>query len=461
MTGLKDPGSFKDPSGFVFFSSGVTFRQVNKIYKEHYDHLLNSGLYSDLVALNLLIPHEELDIKLAFSNKAYKIIKPAPVSFLSYPYEWCFSQLKDAALVTLAIQKKALSLGMILKDASAYNIQFVSGRPLFVDTLSFEKYQEGQPWVAYRQFCENFLAPLALMRYKDLKLNQLFRVYLDGVPLEVASSFLPWHTRLNFSLLSHLHLHARSKTYFADRTVNVKEYKVSRHSLEGIIDNLERTIASLKIQLPETEWASYYEKTNYSSSAFLHKKQIIEGFLREIKPKVIWDLGANIGVFSRVASRRGIQTISFDGDPVAVEKNYRESVAKNERNILPLLVDLTNPSPSLGWENQERMSLLERGPADAVLALALVHHLAISNNLPFERIAQFLGKICRFLMIEFIPKEDSQVQKLLATREDIFSDYKKSLFEKEFKRYFKIKRVVKIKGSGRIIYLMQKCERVI
>jgi len=203
MNSVTIPSSFRDPSGVLFVRDGSIFRQVNTIYKDNYDHLMNSGIYETLVADKLLIPHEEVDIEGVNPDLAYKIIKPELIPFISYPYEWSFSQLKDAALATLRIQKRSVDFGMSLKDCSAYNIQFRNGKPVFIDTLSFEKYHEGQPWVAYRQFCQHFLAPLALMSCRDVRLNQLLRVYIDGVPLDLASSLLPFRTRFVFSLLSH------------------------------------------------------------------------------------------------------------------------------------------------------------------------------------------------------------------------------------------------------------------
>jgi len=456
MTNKKLSSSFRDPSGFLFFRDGLVYRQVNTVYKENYDYLINSGLYETLVDGELLISHGEVDIEYARSDRAYKIIKPELILFISYPYEWCFSQLKDAALTTLKIQKKSLDFGMSLKDCSAYNIQFRKGKPVFIDTLSFEKYREGQPWVAYRQFCQHFLAPLALMSYKDIRLNQLFRIYIDGVPLDLSNSLLPFRTRFVFSLLSHIHLHAKSQKYFADKTVNTSSHKMGRLSLLGLIDSLESAVNKLKWQPQGTEWADYYKDTNYSSNALHHKKQLVSEFLDKINPKIVWDLGANVGIFSRIASDKGIQTISFDIDPAAVEKNYLECVRKGETNILPLLLDLTNPSPSIGWENKERMSLFERGPADTGLTLALIHHLAISNNLLLNKIADFFNRICKSLIIEFVPKSDSQVQRLLTTREDIFPDYTQRVFESEFRKYFTIQSSGEIRDSKRTLYLMRR-----
>ncbi len=450
--------SFRDKNGIVFSRRSVLYRQINLEYKENYDFLLDSGLYNVLVGKKLLIPHAEADIGLAIADKAYKIIKPEPIPFISYPYEWCFSQLKEAALSTLKIQKIALGLGMSLKDCSAYNIQFRQCRPVLIDTLSFERYREASPWVAYRQFCQHFLAPLALMSYKDARLSQLLRIYIDGIPLDLASSLLPLHSRLKFSLLSHLHFHARSQIFFAHKDLARKnsEYGMSKFKLLALIDSLESAIKGLNWQCKDASWSDYYADTNYSHAAFDHKKQIIAELLKKAAPGSVWDLGANIGLFSRIAGEQGAQTISFDADHAAVEKNYLNCIRESNLNILPLVMDLTNPSPGLGWKNQERMSLLERSPADAVLALALIHHLTVANNLPFDMIANFFSDICNFLVIEFVPKNDSQVQKLLSIRQDIFSEYTQPCFEVEFKKYFTIQDRVKIRDSERVIYLMRR-----
>lgn len=230
---------------------------------------------------------------------------------------------------------------------------------------------------------------------------------------------------------------------------------MSRLSFRGLIDNLESAVRGLKWRPQGTEWADYYESTNYPSDALQHKKQIVLEFLGEIKPESVWDLGANVGIFSRIASDKGIPTLSFDADHAAVERNYLQCVEKDETHILPLLLDLTNPSPSIGWENQERVSLLDRGPADTLLALALIHHLAISNNLPLDRLSGFFSGICDSLIIEFVPKSDSQVQRLLSTREDIFPDYTRRNFEDTFGSQFAIRGSATIRGTQRTLYLME------
>jgi hypothetical protein len=453
-----NPASFRDPSGFIFTHEGVLYRQVQNSYAQHYDFLIQSGLYENLVSAGFLIPHEEAPLSIAQTDSAYKILKPELIPFISYPYEWTFSQLKDAAMLTLQVQKRALKKGMVLKDSSSFNIQFLRGKPVLIDTLSFERYEEGAPWIAYRQFCQHFLAPLALMSKKDVRLNHLFKIYIDGVPLDLASELLPFKTRLSPSLGTHIHFHAKSQKRYADKPVVKKNYRISPFQLRALIDSLESAIRSLEWKPEGTEWGSYYESTNYSQTATDQKKSIVESYLKETGARTLWDLGANTGIFSRIGSNSGIETISFDVDPAAVEKNYREMKLHKETHLLPLLNDLTNPSPAIGFENKERMSLEERGPADAAFALALVHHLAISNNLPLRRIAEYFSRLCKWLIIEFVPKNDSQVQRLLATREDIFPDYVQTAFEKEFSQYFHLRQSTKITDSERTLYLMEKIE---
>jgi len=450
------PGSFRDPSGFLFLRGGSLYRQVNTYYKDDYERLMGSGLYKELAGCGLLIPHEEIGAEALVPGQAYKVIRPEPVPFVSYPYEWCFSQLKDAALATLEIQKAALRFGMSLKDCSAYNIQFTRGKPVLVDTLSFEYYVEGRPWVAYRQFCQHFLAPLALMSRKDIRLSQLLRVYIDGIPLDLASALLPYASRFSFSLLAHIHFHAQAQVRLSAVQAQKPTGRVGRLSFMGLIESLESAVKGLKWQAQGTEWSEYYQDTNYSPDGFQQKKDIISGFLGKIGPKTVWDLGSNVGIFSRIASRSAAFTVSFDIDPAVVEKNYLGCIKEGEENVLPLLLDLANPTPGIGWNNKERMSFFERGPVDMVFALALVHHLAISNNLPFDRIADFFAKICSWLVIEFVPKEDSQVQRILGVRDDIFLEYDQQSFEREFRKHFEIQDSIKIKDSKRTLYLMKK-----
>jgi len=254
----------------------------------------------------------------------------------------------------------------------------------------------------------------------------------------------------------HIHLHAKAVKHYANKVGNERKGRITRLSFMGLVDSLESTVRRLKWKAKGTQWGDYYEDVNYSSEGLQHKKQIVSDFLDRINPNTVWDFGANIGLFSRIAADKGIRVISLDIDPAAVEKNYLQCIEKGETRILPLLFDLTNPSPGIGWENKERASLFERGPADTVFVLALIHHLAISNNLPFDKIVNLFRTMCNSLIIEFVPKEDSQIKRLLSTREDIFPDYTQKSFEDEFGKYFSIHSCVKIKDSGRILYLMER-----
>jgi ribosomal protein L11 methylase PrmA len=446
--------SFRDPSGFVFRRGGQLFRQVNAAYQSNYAEAVRSGLYDELTGGGLLVAHREVDEPPHDPSSAYKVLEPELIPFVSYPYEWCFGQLKDAALLTLDIQLLALRRGMTLKDASAYNVQFRGSRPVFIDTLSFEAYEEGRPWVAYRQFCRHFLAPLALMARVDVRLGRLLRSNLDGIPLDLASRLLPASTVLNLGLMIHIHLHARAQRAFGGGSSRPRAGRVGRTSLLGLLDTLRSAIRRLDWSPGGTEWADYYEATNYSASAGDEKGRLVEAFLEQCTPATVWDLGANTGRYSRLAGGRGIDTIAFDIDPACVERNYREAKRLGDRRVLPLLLDATDPSPPLGWENRERMAIFERGPADLVLALALVHHLAIGGNVPLPRVADFFGRIARRLVIEFVPKSDSQVRRLLAAREDIFPGYDRGSFEDGFSRNFTIDRAEPIAESERTLYLM-------
>ena len=244
-----EASSFRDPDGFIFFIGSDLFRQINKTSRQNFDFLTDSGLYQRLTEDKLLITHKLAPKKIALSKNACKIIKPQIIPFLSYPYEWSFTQLKDAALLTLKIQETALKYNMSLKDASAYNVQFIGCNPIFIDTLSFEKYKEGQPWIAYRQFCQHFLAPLALMAKKELRLNLLLRDFIDGIPLSLASRLLPPATKLNFSLLAHIHLHALNQKRMADKKIDKTKFKMTKFQMVSFIGNLRSAVENLNKEI--------------------------------------------------------------------------------------------------------------------------------------------------------------------------------------------------------------------
>ncbi|MDA7915946.1 SAM-dependent methyltransferase [Verrucomicrobia bacterium] len=454
----QEASSFRDPSGHLFHQNGILYRQVNQRYSDDYNLLKSSGLYDSLVKTGSLIPHEEfspIDLEISDSS-AWKVLKPEFIPFISYPYEWAFDFYKEAALCTLQIQEKALDHGMTLKDASAYNIQFHLGKATFIDTLSFSKYEEGTPWVAYKQYCQHFLAPLTLMSKIGLDSGLMMRDFIDGIPLDLTCRMLPFKTRLSLGLLMHLFLHAGSQSKHADNKRSAQSTKVSLHSLKGMIDSLKNTIT--KLELPKalrSEWSNYDQTHNYTSTAHDEKARLVEDYLKQVSPDTVWDIGANTGDYSRIACQHSKLTVGFDIDPLCVQMLFHSVKQQKQTNLLPVTMNFANPSPGLGWAGEERASLASRGPADLLMALAVVHHLAIVNNVPLDRIARYFSELGKHLIIEWVPKSDSQIQLMLKNREDIFHSYNEEDFEKHFSNYFTIERKELIRESQRHLYLMK------
>lgn len=492
----KHPASFRDNAGGIFisenqngtgnidgasFSDRRIYRYINFSYRDDYDALMESGLYDKLTKDGLMVSHEEKnpeDFGFSASCQVYKVISPRFVPFISYPYEWCFSQLKDAALLTLGIQLEALGRGMTLKDASAYNVQFLDGKPVFIDTLSFEKYADGSTWEAYGQFCRHFLAPLAVMAYGDARLHKLPAAYIDGLPLDMACGLLPLKSRLNTGLLMHLYLNARvnkkaeasdggrkmeSGRYCGSRSGGTARRFMPRERLVSLTEHLRGSVEKLRYGSGVRgggSWKGYYSFTNYSDLAFKNKTEIVAEYLKKCdKNGRIVDIGANNGLFSRIAAETLPESIvvSSDMDFDAVEENYGILKSRGVKNIYPLISDITNPAPAVGWANSERESFLTRiSGFDVAVALALIHHISLTNNVPFEKTASLFAGAAAYLIIEWVPKEDSQTQKILSDKEDIFPDYDISHFEKVFSRFFDIMEKRVIERTERTMYLMKR-----
>jgi hypothetical protein len=449
----RHPGSFRDPAGHVFVSDGTLYRQIEPAGRDAYQRLMQSGLYDALVRDALLVPHQELGA--SPDHPGATLIRPERVPMVSYPYEWCFSQLRAAALATLRVARRALTFGMTLKDASAYNIQFLRGRPVLIDTLSFEPAAPG-PWVAYRQFCQHFYAPLLLWSATDPRLARLPLAFIDGVPLSLASTLLPRRSWMKPGPLFHVHMHAAAERKFSSRSAGTPETArpAARGNTEALIDSLESAVTATQ-WTPRSEWASYYaDQPSYAPDAFARKVDLVTGWLDRLRPATVWDVGANTGQFSKVAVRQGAHAVALDSDPACVETLYRDSRAEGLDNLLPLVADLANPSPAIGWANAERQTLDQRGPADLVLALALVHHLAIGNNVPLPSIADYFARLGRRLVIEFVPKSDAMVRGMLASRADVFEHYSADGFERAFGARFAIEQRAAIPASDRLLYLM-------
>ena len=297
------------------------------------------------------------------------------------------------------------------------------------------------------------------MAKRDLRLGTLSTQHLDGVPLDLAAKLLPSDTKYSLGLAAHIHLHARSQLRNADThtpKATSSKPRISKMNLIALVGSLENTIKNLSLPPQKTEWGEYYSDTNYSSEAAMNKKKIIEGWLKKIKPKSIWDAGANDATFSRLGSQAGIPTLATDIDPIAIEHAYQQAKKGGDTHLLPLIIDLTNPSPAIGWGNTERDSFLSRTHVDVTLALAFIHHLCIANNLPLERVAQLFAEHSEYLIIEFVPKEDSNAQRLLAAREDIFPTYTKAGFEKAFEQFFTRVEKKSVGESLRTLYLLKR-----
>lgn len=451
---IKHPASYRDPSGFIYMHDGKLYRQVNKVYSSHFDFLMSSGLYQKLVDEELLLPHSILQENFNNHPDWYTTLQPAYIPFISYPYEWCFDMLKNAALLTLQLLKKSLRFGMILKDASAYNIQWHKDKLVFIDSLSFEKYEEGKPWIAYRQFCEQFLAPLLITHYNSVPLQPLFLAYPDGMPVNICAQLLPGRSKL--SLYTYLHIHLHSRVSKKQKTENNKELFFSKTKLLNLLNSLESLVKALHQKEEKSTWSGYYKEVEGRNDYLQQKKEIIINWLENSTAKTAVDLGANEGEFSSLLSNKNIQTIATDFDPFCINHLYKAVINKKVPPLLPLVIDLANPSPANGVNNTERTSFINRTSVDLALALALIHHLSIGKNIPFKMVAEFFHSICFTLIIEFVPKQDEKIKLMLQQKKDIYNWYTEENFINEFSSYFNIIKKQAIAGTERVLYLMEK-----
>ena len=459
-----DPASFRDPAGFVFRRDGILYRQIQPPAAADWAAFLSSGLHARLVADRLLVEHADVSPGEAALPDAVAVIRPRVLELISYPYEWSFTQLQEAALLTLDLQSRALDAGMRLRDASAYNVQFESGYPIFIDSLSFEVAPDTEPWPAYRQFCEHFLAPLALMALRDVRCGLLLRDFIDGIPLDLAAGLLPWKSRFNLGLSAHIHLHARAQRRAAGETRPAanggRVGRVSATGQRALLDSLRRTVSGLRVE-PAGHWADYASTTSYSDAATASKGEIVRSMLVLARGRTVWDLGANTGVYSALATQTGYRVVAFDQDASSVEAHWRHVRGVRNPAILPLVMDLVNPSPSMGWALRERRSFLDRGEPDVLMALALVHHLAIGNNVPLDQVAELLARIAPRAIVEFVPKEDPMAQRLLAARPDIFERYTIDGFRDAFGPRFRLVRESPIADSPRTLFLFERRESAV
>lgn len=455
MESKRNTSSFRDPSGYVFIEDNKVKRVINPIYFEQYKALTDSGFYQTLFDKKYLIPHQEV------SKTDSKIsIEASKIPFVTYPYEWSFLQYKHAALLTLKIQKLCLHNNFILKDASAFNITFHEGKPIFIDTLSFDFYQENNPWLAYKQFIMHFLGPLVLTKYFGQDHLKTLSQNLEGISLQKLSQLLPFKSYFSPTLVTNIHLLAKyDKKYESDKkTVNNNLSKASQIKL---LDGLYDFISNLSVN-EKTEWDHYYNQINYDEKAYQFKKEVVKDWFLSIKGESLIDIGGNDGTFSRELKDVANLIIVADVDPNAVEQNYKQVLKNKEKMILPIVADVLNPSANYGFNNEERFSFIDRvkdSNLDGCLALAVIHHITLSGNIPFSLSAQFFSKMAPNLLIEFPTRSDSWVQFLLDSKREFkshFDFYNEENFEKEYSVYFEIINKQKIASSERILYSLKR-----
>lgn len=451
----RNTSSFRDPSGYVFVDGNTIKRVINPIYFEQFNSLMKGGFYNMLFEKKYLIPH-----KIFSQNQDKIIIEAQKIPFVSYPYEWSFLQYKHAALLTLKIQKLCLEHNFTLKDASAFNITFHEGKPIFIDTLSFDFYQENNPWLAYKQFIMHFLGPLVLSKYFGQEHLKTLSYNLEGISLSKLSKLLPFKSYLSPTLLTNIHLLAKyDKKYESDK--KTVSNNLSKASQIKLIDGLYDYILNLSFN-EKTEWDHYYNQINYNDVAYQFKKEFVKDWFSSIEGKSLIDIGGNDGTFSRELKDQATLLIVADVDPNAVEQNYHQVLKSKEKTLLPIVVDVLNPVSNYGFNNQERFSFIDRvkdSSLDGCLALAVIHHITLSGNIPFALSALFFYKMAGNLLIEFPTRHDSWVQFLLESKREFrnhFDFYNEENFEQEYAVYFEIVKKEKIASSERILYSLKR-----
>ena len=448
--------SFRDPSGYVFTEDDLIKRSILPVYFKQYQALSTSGFFDKLFKNNLLIRHREL------SNSINEIvIEPEQIPFITYPYEWSFNQYKEAALLTLKLQKYSLEHDFSLKDASAFNITFHKGHAIFIDTLSFDFYVENTPWRAYKQFITHFLAPLVLARYHGAQTLQLMSNFMDGIPVKMLASMLPSRTKINPFLYSNIHLLAKFEDkHNEDYKGEAKSISLSKKAQLNIVESLYNYIKKLSLK-EQSEWGDYYNKTNYTDKAFIQKSNCITSWIDKLSAKSLIDIGGNDGTFVRGIKTPLKQALVCDIDNNAVDFNYNTLKVNKEDYMLPFVLDVLNPSAAIGFQNKERESFIQRiakFAPDVTLALAVIHHMSLSGNIPFDMSAKFFASFSKYLIIEFPKRNDSWVQRLLNTKgefKDHFGFYSIDNFESNYYKHFDCIEKRPIENSDRIMFLLK------
>ena len=457
--GQPERGSFRDRDSRVFYVGGEVFRGLSEAGLDAWKHLAATEFFAREVRDGRIVGTERVD-ELSHLGSAAKgwhgVLRHQTVPFVSYPYEWCFGMLRDAAILQLELMAAALDEDMILKDASPYNVQWVGCQPVFIDVPSFVDLVPGEPWAGYRQFCELCLYPLFLQAYKDVAYHAWLRGSIDGIPAEAITGLFSARDLLRAGVFVHGYLHARLQSRYADSERDVrKELRDAGFHKELIVANVKRLLKlvhRLRWSRAQSTWSGYAAENTYDDANRELKAEFVRTAALDRPRKLVWDLGCNTGDYARIAADSADFVVAMDSDHLCVEHLYRRLSDEEHKKILPLVMPLNDASPNLGWRGRERKSLEQRGSPDLVLALALVHHMVIAANIPLAEFVDYLACLESDLVIEFVTKADPMVQKLLANKEDKYLDYDREHFERCLGERYDVLRRESLNDGLRCLY---------
>ncbi len=450
-----NPGSFRDPGSRVYEAGDKVFRWIGNQGVSNYERARDAGVLDRLIGDGYFVSSRECapDSVPTENNAAY-MLEHERIPFISYPYEWSFSLLKRAALFHLDLHLKALEQGFTLSDATAYNIQFQGTRPVGIDHLSLKPYEEGEIWAGHRQFCMQFLNPLILWSRKGIAPNNWFRGALEGISPEELAPLMSVKDRLSWTILSHVIGQAVLQRRAVDKDQTIapdKRPTLSKNGMIGMLQGLRGFIEKCDPPMSPTVWGDYAENTSYAAAERSDKGAFVAKMVATTKPGMLFDLGCNSGEYSEISLNNGANyVVGFDFDFGALEGATQRADQKG-LNFLPLWLDAANPSPSQGWAQAERSGLSERGKADALVALAFLHHIVIGKNVPMDMAVDWICSLAPTGIIEFPPKNDAMVQRLLANRPDIFPDYEEETFLAAVRKRARVVETHTVSKSGRML----------
>ena len=457
-----DPGSFRDRTGRVFTCDGAVYRGLGPEALVNWQTLVEKRFFRQFTEAGKLVETEQVDgFQVAHPDQDQPwagILKHRLIPFISYAYEWSFGMLRDAALLQLELLNAALSEGMIVKDASPYNVQWHGSRPVFIDIPSFVPHTPGAAWVAYRQFCQLFLYPLLLQAYRNIPFQPWLRGSIEGIEPQHCWNLMSARDVFRPGVLMHVFMHARMAARHAntDRVRNVKQglrqAGVDTQMIQANVSGLMRIVQRLHWRQALSEWSNYAADNSYSPA----DQQVKEVFVRQVaalrRRRLVWDLGANTGAYSRIAASHADYVVALERDPLCVERFYQDLKREGNGTILPLVLDLADPSVNRGWRGLERRAITNRAQPDLVLCLALIHHLVIGSNVPLSDLVQWLAGLNCEVVIEFVTRNDPMAQRMLRRKDDAYPEYHEANFERCLENHFTIVKRTALSAGIRILY---------